>query len=167
MNPIGAIAGWCLSLLLLVAGFALGHTYQPLEVIVEAVSIPMGTSGQLAGRVFLPARILPPYPVVVLCHGVSSTKEVMTPIATELARQGMAGFAFDFGGFGESYDRPIDDQANLVNLADIQAVVRFIRDRPERFDSRRLGIVGHSMGGAAALLFAEVDADLRQRRYWA
>ncbi|NJL91253.1 MAG: alpha/beta fold hydrolase [Coleofasciculaceae cyanobacterium SM2_1_6] len=102
-------------------------------------------------------------PVVILCHGIRSTKDTMAPWATELARRGVAAVTFDFGGYGESYRRG-DSPAG--NLADVERVVAWVKSQwslseaeVPLFDRQRLGIGGHSMGGTVALDTALLNPD--------
>jgi dienelactone hydrolase len=133
-------------------------------VQVESVIIPISPQQQLLGQVYVPKTFVPPYPVMVLCHGVSSTKETMAPLAVELARRGIAAVTFDLSGYGESLPRPVAENfadTEAKNVADLRAVVAFVRSESDRFDSQRIGIGGHSMGGAAALALTREDRQLQ------
>lgn len=108
---------------------------------------------QLAGRFYWPSLGQAPFPTVILCHGVSSHKETMTPLAIELVKHGIAAITFDFGGYGASYSRPM---AQASNLDDVQSVLRWTKQNP-LVDPARLGLAGHSMGGTTALETALAD----------
>ncbi|NJN29360.1 MAG: alpha/beta hydrolase [Synechococcales cyanobacterium RM1_1_8] len=110
----------------------------------------------LVGQVFMPS-VLEPVPAVLFCHGLSSHKETFAPLAWELARRGIAGVVFDFGGYGQSYRRPVSPQANL---SDAKALVQWMQQQP-RLDAKRLGIVGHSMGGTTALEMGLAHPELK------
>ncbi|CAN1213254.1 alpha/beta hydrolase [Tumidithrix helvetica PCC 7403] len=127
-------------------------------VQLETLKIPIDAKRSLVGKLYTPiSRQKSKYPVVLLCHGVSSTKEMMAPLAIELARHGVAALAYDSGGFGESYARPYSEDKNLD---DARAVVAFVRAYKKNLDPQQIGIGGHSMGGATALNLAGVDSRL-------
>jgi pimeloyl-ACP methyl ester carboxylesterase len=157
--------GLLLSVLLLALGLLLCAVFNPSTVKSESVAIHTDAGGQLVARLYTPKTTPAPHPVMVLMHGTSASKEVISPLAVELARHGIAAIAFDFGGFGESYPRPADSAAieNLDenNLADARAVLAYVRSNKATFDSRRTGIAGHSMGARTALALAQADRQLR------
>ncbi|MDS3861404.1 alpha/beta fold hydrolase [Thermosynechococcaceae cyanobacterium BACA0444] len=143
-------------LLLLALGIALwwgtrfeieGHSFQVLGPVNQ----------ELVGRYYLPNDTQSPYPTVILCHGISSQKETMEPLALELANQGIAAVTFDFGGQGESYPREISQADNQTDLEQIMAWVK----KQRIFDPMRLGLAGHSMGGTTALIYGSGDPKIR------
>ncbi|MEM9556242.1 MAG: alpha/beta fold hydrolase [Acidobacteriota bacterium] len=113
-----------------------------------------------------------PRPTVVICHGFKgfSSWGFFPPLAHLLAARGFTAIRFDFSGTGM---RPGDD---LVSDVDAFRRNTFSRERDELLallerldeiapgivDGRRLGLVGHSRGGAAVLLAAASEA-WRQR----
>ncbi len=154
--------GMLLSLLLLGIGLFLCTVFNPnLGIESEAVAIDLDAQRYLVTRIYTPKTTPKPQPVMILCHGMNNSKEMMAPLAVELARHGIAAIAFDFGGFGESYQLPAQlkslDNLEASTLADAQAVLAFVRRHPERFDPSRIGIGGHSMGGNTALKLARME----------
>ncbi|XWK88147.1 MAG: alpha/beta fold hydrolase [Phormidium sp.] len=146
--------GLFLSLLLLGIGILICFISYPSEIQTQAIKIDVTPNRHLIGTLYTPKTAKPPYPVMVLTHGINSTKEIMSPLAIELAREGIAALTFDFGGFGESYFRPYSEGGNDT---DSKAVMAFIQANPKLFDITRIGIAGHSMGGATALGLASDD----------
>ena len=98
----------------------------------------------LAGHLYLPGG-QPPYPAVVVCHGLISRKDNHAEFARFLQERGLAALAFDFRGHGESQGC-LDAEA----LHDISAAIAYLRGRPE-VDADRLAIRGSSMGGHYAI----------------
>jgi pimeloyl-ACP methyl ester carboxylesterase len=117
----------------------------------------MAPQQELVGRVYWPATATVPVPAVLWCHGISSSQDTLAPLAIALARRGIAGVVFDFGGSGRSYARRADPAANR---AEAQAVLTWMGQQ-SRFDHTRLGIGGHSMGGTTALEVALTQPDLK------
>lgn len=161
-RPLGLLV----SLLVLAVGLALCFAFSPTAAVQsESLAVPVEGGRQLVARLFVPKTSPAPHPVMVLCHGVNASKEVMTPLAVELARSGIAAIAFDFSGMGESsrVERSLAASQNIddSNLADARAVLAYLRSHPERFDSRRLGIGGHSMGGTVALELPQLERQMR------
>ncbi len=150
--------GLVLSLLVLSVGLWLHFTFSPYSIKTEIISINLDRDRVLVGRLFQPAQTSDPYPTIMLWHGVSSSKEMMEPLAVELARHGIAALTFDSGGFGESYRR---NHSEDENLRDAQSVMTYVSKHPDRFDLQRLGIGGHSMGASTAITLAMNSPKIR------
>ncbi len=107
------------------------------------------SSGELtlAGQLHLPdpARFSPPYPGVVICHGMGSRKENQAPFGAYMAQHGLAALCFDFRGHGASQG-VVDDHTR----DDVTAALDWLSARAE-LDPARLGLRGSSMGGMFAL----------------
>ncbi|CAG0951239.1 hypothetical protein ANRL3_00250 [Anaerolineae bacterium] len=112
---------------------------------------------KIAAQLYLPdaARFAPPYPGVVICHGIGSRKESHASFAEFMAQNGFAALAFDFRGHGES-DGQLDDHT----LDDVIAAIDFLAAQPG-VNAARLAVRGSSMGGMFALHAAIRDARLR------
>ena len=97
-----------------------------------------------------------PAPVIVLCHGISGSKEMLSQIALELAKNGFVAVTIDlvghgdsggsFGGFG--FD-PMDKTLGMGNA------VQYLIEQ-ECVDSSAIGLVGHSLGAGAVRATAAV-----------
>ena len=100
---------------------------------------------------------------IVLMHGVRATRSSMIGRARFLSRAGYSVLLFDFQAHGESKGDQIG--FGYLESKDAQAAVAFAhRERPDE----KLGVIGVSMGGAAALLASpplEVDAMVLESVY--
>ncbi len=144
---------------LLALGLWLNWVYSPRSIHSEVVKVVRSEQQVLVGRVYTPSHGVPaPYPTLMLWHGVSSTKETLTPLAIALARQGIAVATFDAGGFGESYPRTYSEAENLT---DAQAIAAYVFAHPEQFNAVQIGVGGHSMGGATALFLANEESRIK------
>ena len=111
-------------------------------------------------------------PVAVLCHGFKGFCEwaFFPPLAELLRQRGLAVVRFNFTGSGVALgeDRVSDlqafrEQTITGDLDDLLAVVAALpRLGGARFDLDRLGLLGHSRGGGAAIL-AAARPELRER----
>ena len=112
---------------------------------------------KIAGQLFLPnaSQFAPPYPAVVICHGIGSRKESHGAFAGWMAQHGFAALCFDFRGHGES-EGQLDDHT----LDDVSAAIDFVTTRQE-VDRSRVALRGSSMGGMLALHAAVNDARVR------
>ncbi len=124
---------------------------------LHSFSVALTPSQALIGRLYLPPTQTAPFPALLLCHGVNSSKDTLAPLAQSLARRGIAAVVFDFGGYGQSYPRPNDQ---VANLQDATAVLVWMQQQPQ-LDPQHLGIGGHSMGGITALELAKSNPALK------
>jgi len=86
-------------------------------------------------------------PAVLLLHGINNTRDRLTPHAVWLNGLGYAVLAIDFRGHGESGAE--SRTFGLYEARDAAAALAFLRARAPR---RKVGVIGISLGGAAALL---------------
>lgn len=107
----------------------------------------------------------PPWPTVVICHGFKGFMEwgFFPHLAELLAERGFAAVRFNFSGTGmqpgdeevtdlaafrdNTYSRELEDLLGVLDALDAEGDLE-----DERLDLDRLGLLGHSRGGAAALL---------------
>jgi len=92
---------------------------------------------------------------VILCHGMESNKESekLITLARQLARRGVTALRFDFAYVGESSGR-FEDITYSGEVEDLRAAYNLVRTR----HSGQIAILGSSMGGTVALLFAAQQA---------
>ncbi len=84
---------------------------------------------------------------VVLMHGVRGNRLQMVDRARVLIGHGFSVLLFDFQASGQSPGRRIT--FGKLEALDAAAAVSFVRDRKP---NERIGVIGTSLGGAAALL---------------
>ncbi len=130
------------------------------------------TGRPLDGILDLPSG-LGPHPTVVICHGFKGFLEwgFFPPLAELLAQRGFAAVRFNLSGagMGPGDELVTDPEAFRTNtytkeLEDLLAVLDALGTAlgTERLDLDRLGLVGHSRGGAASLL-ASASEEWRDR----
>ena len=105
----------------------------------------------LAADLYLPAgrRPVNGHPVVVICLGWGSVRELMPQWGKVLADLGYAALVVDYRGFGASGGErgrcfPTE------HTEDIRAAMGYIAQRPD-LDANRVGLLGVSYGGAVAV----------------
>lgn len=157
---------WFPGVLLLLVGLVLSIALTLTDTVKsDSFRIPVDGDRAIVARIYAPRFADPPYPAMILCHGVNNHKGMMAPLALELARVGIAAIAFDFGGYGESYELPVSDRSveglQGSTNADARTVLKFARSRPDLFEGDRLAIGGHSLGGLTALQVGRSDPRLR------
>jgi alpha-beta hydrolase superfamily lysophospholipase len=113
---------------------------------------------ELAGVLFLPESSRR-CPVLIVCHGAGEFKENHFELCELLAARGVATFAIDMHGHGQS-----QGERYFVNMpqwvADIRAAIDFLLTHP-RIDGNRIGAFGLSSGGTAILEAAAVEPRLK------
>jgi len=111
-------------------------------------------------------------PAIVICHGFKGFKDWgFFPRAGErLARAGFTAVSFNFSGSGvgedgESFDELERWRRQTIrgDLADLATVVGYVADAGAPW----IGLLGHSRGGATALVHAAGDARVRALVTWA
>jgi len=95
-----------------------------------------------------------PRGAIILCHGMDSSKnsEKLVSLARALAGRGFLTLRFDFAYVGESSEK-FEDITYSGEVEDLRAACSFMHHR----FSGEIGILGSSMGGTVALLFAAED----------
>lgn len=90
-------------------------------------------------------------PIIVLCHGFATNKDVNTYIRLEKAlnEKGIPTFRFDFLGHGES-DGKFEDTTISEAMDDALQAISFVKKQ----GFSKVGLFGSSFGGMAALLAA-------------
>jgi len=116
----------------------------PPGVEGEVVAFASGSGTTVRGW-FLPGQ--PHGGAVVLMHGVRATRTSMLARAQMLNRKGYAVLLFDFQGCGESAGKHVT--FGYLESRDAAAAVAYVR---ARLPGEPVGVIGVSMGGAAATL---------------
>lgn len=119
------------------------------------VALPTANGKRLSGWFILAGERAP---ALVVMHGWGGNAELMLPLAAPLRTAGFALLLLDARCHGRS---DADSFASLPRFAeDIEAGLSWLAAQPE-VDANSLGIIGHSVGAAAALLAASRRSDLR------
>ncbi len=102
-----------------------------------------------------------PFPGVVVCHGFGGNKNrpLIEAISEGLEKQGIAALRFDFTGNGESEGK-ISQGTYTQLISDAKKAVTSLRNQ-KGIDKEKIGIAGHSMGGATAILTTAADKRIR------
>jgi len=116
----------------------------PPDLNVEVVEFPSASGATIRGW-FIAGQ--PGHGAVVLMHGVRANRLAMLRRARLLSAQGFAVLLFDLQAHGESTGARIT--FGHLEGRDAAAAVAFMR---QRAPSERIGVIGSSLGGAAALL---------------
>jgi fermentation-respiration switch protein FrsA (DUF1100 family) len=97
---------------------------------------------------FIPAPAKPKG-VIVLCHGVDGNRTAMLEPAMMLHKHGYAALLFDFRARGNSGGAR--STLGWRETDDMLAAVKVVNNRPD-LRGVPIGVMGHSMGGAVALM---------------
>ena len=113
---------------------------------------------EIAGKLFLPTEEAPA-PALIVCHGAGDWKENYFELCEYLAERGIATFAIDLHGHGQSGgDRFFINIKHWVS--DIRAAVEYLSAHP-RIHRDRIAAFGLSSGGTAILEAALEEPRLR------
>jgi pimeloyl-ACP methyl ester carboxylesterase len=122
----------------------------------EKVSFSTSSGKTLAGTLQHPADELR-RGTVILCHGMDSNRnsEKLVHLGRVLAKRGILTLRFDFAYVGESSEK-FADITYSGEVEDLRAAYSFMRNR----NAGKIGVLGSSMGGTVALLFAADEPDV-------
>jgi pimeloyl-ACP methyl ester carboxylesterase len=95
---------------------------------------------------------------VVLLHGFSGDRVIMSTLARRLTENGYAVLAIDFRGHGAN--RNPFDGGDAALRADVKAAADYLRGN-QLVNGSQIAVIGHSMGSSAALDFATHEPDLK------
>ena len=100
-------------------------------------------------------------PAVVLIHGFTGDRVLMSGLARRLAENGYAVLAIDVNGHGENRNPFSGGAAASDSLrSNIKNAVDYLRDN-QLADGSRIVVMGHSMGAGAALDYATHDPSIK------
>jgi fermentation-respiration switch protein FrsA (DUF1100 family) len=132
-------------------------TGEPPEGAAEDVSFASIDNVQISGW-FFPAPIsAQPAPAIVLCHGVWTGRRECLSLAVRLHQAGYNVLCFDFRAHGLSAGRFTSVGHHETN--DVIGAAHYLKHRPE-VDPAQIGVVGFSMGAAAAIQAAARCTDI-------
>ncbi len=145
----------------------------------QSFVIPLEDNLVIRGDVHEPKGVTGERPVVLICHGFKGYKDwnFFPHLAEQLAKNGFFAIRFNFScnGVGESlhhfdeldkfaintYSR---EQADLSSL--FEQLVQRTLPFSEQFDLKRIGIIGHSRGGANSIIFAAEHPEIKAVVTW-
>ena len=138
--------------------------------VTETFDIPGARGERVRGEVLLPAGTTSPVPVVIVLHGFKGFRRwgFFPWFGERIAEAGYAALTFDFShngtdASGEAYPRKDLFRASTwgTHQEDLAAVVEAVRGGSlpggKFLDPARMALLGHSLGGALAVLQAARD----------
>ena len=98
-----------------------------------------------------------PNAAVILCHGMESSKESekLVTLSRRLSERGILALRFDFAGSGGSEGK-FEEMTYSGEVEDLRAAYDFVL----RYKPKKIGVLGSSMGGTVALLFAAEEKNV-------
>ena len=117
----------------------------------EEVTIT-GPGYNIRGTLYAPKGLTGKTPAIALAHGISNSKEVLSGVALELARNGYVALTIDEKGHGES-DPGVGVTDPTLGLGSAVAYLASLH----YVDANRIGVGGHSMGAGAVRAVVSTD----------
>jgi len=132
--------------------------YAPAVAAEQRIAFDSGRGAVLAGVVHRPEDWRAGGPAAVVCHGMLSSKDSPkhTGMARRLAARGLMALRFDFAGRGES-GGTLRDLTCSGEVGDLAAAVGLVRS----MGAGSVSLVGSSLGGAVAILYAGGRGEVR------
>ncbi len=124
----------------------------------ERVFFKNSKGQKLAGVLHIPNKKTKS--IIIISHGFASNKDRPRNIkvAKTLSEAGFAVLRFDFGGCGESEDRPI---LIKYQIDDLNSAINYIRKK----GYEKIGLLGESLGGLTSIL--AYNKEIRTLVLWA
>ncbi|EIJ78210.1 PGAP1 family protein [Bacillus methanolicus PB1] len=108
------------------------------------------------------------YPLVIICHGFTSSRigvdRLFVKTAQELTLDGFVVVRFDYEGCGESSG--VYGNSGLDELIEQTKAVIDFGIKLKNIDRKQIVLLGHSLGGATALLTAVEDSRVNKLILW-
>lgn len=135
------------------------RTETPDDYDLPFESITFKSHGKKLDGWFIPADGNPiPRPAIIAAHGWSNNASQMLPVARQLHEAGFGVLLYDARGHGASGN---DGPMTILKFAeDLIAGIDYLQERRD-VDTTRLGVVGHSIGAASAILAASNEPRIR------
>lgn len=114
-----------------------------------------------SGILFVPkkASAEKPVPAVVLTHGLYNNREMQLQNAIELVRRGYVVMVIDHGGHGHYTNTDKTGFMGFYDASTFLGAAKYLYNLPQ-VDKTKIGISGHSMGGAATANALSADSVL-------
>ena len=128
----------------------------------KEISFKNNKGQTLMGDLYVPEKKYKlKYPTVIVCHGLCGNKDAKNKVdlAEALSKEGFIVLKFDFHGHGKS-DGELADITLTQEAEDVKAAIEALYDLPQ-VDKKKLGLVGHSLGGAVTIVMAAMDSRIK------
>jgi len=112
---------------------------------------------RIIGQLYLPENVEPPYPAVILCHGVPSGNTDPTDpgypfLAQTISDQGFAVYTFRFRGTGES-----EGNFDIIGWThDLKSAINYLWGLDD-IDEAHIALIGFSAGAAVSIYVGAQD----------
>lgn len=133
-------------------------TLTPVDEVDPALRVPteFTLSGQIdSGLLFMPkdASVDNKLPAIIFRHGAYNNREMQLSFAIEMVRRGYVVLAIDNANHGHNTNANSSQQVGVINAAAYLI-------NTGKVDPTRIGVSGHSMGGAATNATLQNDSVL-------
>ncbi|MHA1912345.1 MAG: alpha/beta hydrolase [Candidatus Kariarchaeaceae archaeon] len=136
-----------------IAGFLIQTDFGNLDI--SRVHFKDYNNESILGILYKPDNQENHYPGVVVVHGLAASKEMMRDFAIELVRRGMIVLTIDLVAHGHSSGM-LEENEEWYFQKTITSAINFLR--VEAHSTEEIGLVGHSLGGGAALQEANANS---------
>jgi len=130
--------------------------------MIQDISFKNSKGHTLMGVLYVPEKkYMQKYPAVIVCHGLGGNKDAKNKVALaeSLFEENFAVLRFDFSGHGKS-EGDYKDTVFTQEVNDVKSAIDAVYSLT-KIDRKRLGLVGHSLGGAVTIIEAATDSRIK------
>lgn len=142
-------------LILAFAGFILlllGTHWIRLAALPKQAILLDEAGCHIPGTVLSPPAGVSPAGSIILIHGLSANRRLMTYLGADFAGHGFRSYLFDLPGHGDNKDPFTFSAAQRCMNVAVASLIR-----TGQIDPRTAILLGHSLGGAIAIRMADVE----------
>jgi dienelactone hydrolase len=120
------------------------HRVNTWNGAIETKEVTIPGENSISGLIYKPKRIIEKVPGILLAHGISTSKELLSGLALELSKNGYVALSIDLVGHGKSSGNIMESELSLglIQSAKYLSELDYV--------SGKIGLAGYSLGAGVS-----------------